>query len=199
MIRMRIVTLGLLVALAALTSARTKSDASGGPQPLRVEVPGGLAAAFFVLHDCPISNRYAAEIRRICETYAGRGVSCRLVYVDRSLTDDAARGHAREYQHGPYPVMVDRDHSLVRATGVTVTPEVAVLDAQGAVRYRGRIDDAYVDWSSRRRVVRDHSLRDALDALLAGRPAPQPRTPAVGCYISSVGHADAPADPRPRV
>jgi hypothetical protein len=86
-------------------------------------------------------------------------------------------------------VIVDRDHSLVRATGVTLAPEVAVLDAQGVLRYRGRIDDAYADWGSRRRVVRDHSLRDALDALLAGRPAPQPRTQAIGCYISSLGAA----------
>jgi hypothetical protein len=145
---------------------------------------GNLTIEFFVMTDCPISNHYALEIRRICATYASHDVGCRLVYVDLSLGDEAARAHAREYQHGAYPVVVDRDRVLVRAAGATVAPEAAVLDANRRIIYRGRIDDFYADWGKARRVVREHTLRDALDAILAGRPVTQPRTPAVGCYIS---------------
>ena len=40
--------------------------------PLKVE-HGKVEALFFVAHDCPISNYYSREIRRICEDYASRG------------------------------------------------------------------------------------------------------------------------------
>jgi len=175
----------LTAALAALSSCHPvrgtesgKSESVGSPADAR------LTAMFFVQRDCPISNRYAPEIRRVCAAYAAGGVRCRLVYVDQQLTDAEARQHAREYGHGEYPVVVDRGARLVRAAGVTITPEVAVFDAKWEVAYRGRIDDSYVSWGTRRRVVGDRTLRNALDALLAGRPAPKPRTQAVGCYIA---------------
>ena len=37
---------------------------------------------FFVATDCPISNSYAPEIQSVCRDYAGRGVSCSLIYED---------------------------------------------------------------------------------------------------------------------
>jgi hypothetical protein len=148
----------------------------------------GLTAVFFVTHDCPISNHYAQEIRRICESYASRGLACSLVYVDPSLSDTAAVAHASEYGHRGYQIFVDREHALVRQTGVTTTPEVAVLQGDGRIAYRGRIDDFFVGWGKPRRQVREHDLRDALEALLAGRPAPKPETKPVGCFIKDLFH-----------
>lgn len=174
----------LTLALAAVANPGvTIADAQGGMrQPLQAR-KGGLAVLLFVTHDCPISNHYAQEIRRICEAYEGRGVSCTLVYVDPSLTDAAALAHAREYGHGRYPVVVDREHLLVRETGVTTTPEAAVLDDAGRIGYRGRIDDFFAAWGKARREAREHDLRDALDAMLTGRPVAKPETRAVGCFI----------------
>src|SRR3954452_24365155 len=63
---------------------------------------GELAAVFFVSHDCPISNFYSQEIRRICQEYGERGLRCSLVYIDPTLSDEAARKHAAEYSHGAY-------------------------------------------------------------------------------------------------
>src|SRR5258707_166498 len=85
-------------------------------EPLNVE-KGHVEALFFVTNDCPISNYYAQEIRRICEEYAARGLGCALVYSDPALTDEQARKHAQEYRHGAYPKIVDRAHALVKATG----------------------------------------------------------------------------------
>ncbi|MGE0863332.1 MAG: hypothetical protein AB7P34_05450 [Vicinamibacterales bacterium] len=155
-----------------------------------------LTALFFVTRECPISNQYAPEIRRICDAYAGRGVACRLVYVEPGLTDADARAHAAAYGHAGYPVVVDRDHALVRLAGAQVTPEVAVLSSDG-IAYLGRINDFYAALGTPRRMVGDHTLRRALDALLAGRPAPAPRTQAIGCYIAAPDPAAA-AAPRVR-
>jgi len=151
--------------------------------PLRVD-PGNKAnALFFVTNDCPISNSYAHEIARICAAYKSQGISCTLVYIDPSLTNIQVRKHAEEYGHGDYPKIVDRRHDLVKATGVNVTPEAAVIDPSGKFVYRGRIDDSFAALGQPRRPAQHPDLRNALDAIVAGKPIATPRTHALGCYI----------------
>jgi hypothetical protein len=137
----------------------------------------------FVLADCPISRRLAPEFRRICTDYSTRGVACTLVFVDPDTTTEQARRHLKEFSLEPIPFVIDSRHELVRRAGATVTPEAAVFDTSSRLLYRGRIDDSHVSWTRSRPPTR-HDLRDALDAALAGRPVPRPRTNAIGCYIS---------------
>lgn len=150
--------------------------------PLKVS-PGTTQVLFFVTHDCPISNYYSHEIRRICDQYASRHTICALVYVDPTISDADARRHATEYGHGSYEKIVDRKHELVAATGATITPEAVVIRSDETMAYRGRIDNAYAGVGRPRTVVNEHDLRDALDAVLSGKPVPKPETDPVGCYI----------------
>ena len=152
-------------------------------QPLRVDA-GKASALFFISAECPISNAFAREIARICADYKSKGIGCDLVYVDPSISDDQARRHSQEYGHGDYPKIVDRQHELVKATGVTVTPEAAVVDWKGKVVYRGRIDDSFAALGQPRRSVKNADLRNALDAVVAGKPVERPETKALGCFIS---------------
>lgn len=154
-------------------------------QPLRVDA-GKVNALFFISHECPISNSFAREIARICAEYKSKGVGCDLVYVDPSMSNDQALKHAQEYGHGDYPKIIDRRHELVKATGVTVTPETAVVDRTGKVVYRGRIDDSFAALGQPRRPVKNADLRNALDAVVAGRPVEKPVTKALGCFISDL-------------
>ena len=149
----------------------------------RPMAPGKLGVVFFVTHDCPVSNAFAPEMRRICSEYRERGVECTLAYVDPSLTVEEVRKHAGEYGHQDYPKLVDRKHELVKATGARVTPEAAVVKPDGSVAYLGRINDSYLILGQSRRTAQHRDLRNALDELLAGKPVSQPRTKAVGCYI----------------
>lgn len=151
-------------------------------EPLKVE-KGKAEAVFFLTNDCPISNYYAHEIRRICDDYAKRGAGCTLVYTDPSMTDDQARQHSAEYGHGAYPKIVDRSHALVKAAGATINPTAVIVTADGRIAYRGRIDNSYASIGIQRRVVTEHDLRDALDAVIAGRPVSKSETQPVGCYI----------------
>ncbi len=154
-------------------------------EPLKVE-PGHLETIFFIDQTCPIANYYSHEMRRICEDYAKRNVGCTLVYVDPTTSDAKAQAHAKEYGHGDYPIVVDRKHALVDATGVTITPEAVVVKPGGQIAYRGRIDNFYVDFGKPRRQVTEHDLRDALDEALAGKPVAKPETQPVGCYIPAL-------------
>jgi hypothetical protein len=151
-------------------------------EPLRVD-RNKAEVLFFVTNDCPVSNYYSHEIRRICEDYAGRGVGCTLVYTDPSMTDVQAREHARDYGHGNYPKFVDRKHDLVRAVGAAINPTAVLIRADESVAYRGRIDNSFAAVGKQRRVVTEHDLRDALDAVLTGHPVRQPESQPIGCYI----------------
>src|SRR5205814_7220610 len=62
-------------------------------------------------------------------------------------------------------------------------PEAFVLDGKLNLRYRGRIDDGYARRLEKKKNFDRHDLRDALDAVLAGKAVREPVTEAVGCRI----------------
>lgn len=136
----------------------------------------------FLVPDCPIANSYAPELNRLQADYESHGVRLFLVQVDKDLSLESAREHARQYRLQA-PVVLDTRHEWVQKLGATVTPEVAVLSPAGELLYRGRIDDRYVALGKRRAQVTAHDLRRALDAILDGRKVAEPQTFAVGCPI----------------
>ena len=140
---------------------------------------------FFTTTDCPLSNNYIPEMNRIKNAYAGRGVAFYAVQTDTTIPDAEVRKHARDFGFS-FPVLFDPDQSLVHMTGATVTPEVAVLSGAGAVLYLGRIDNRNEDLGKSRTVTTEFDLRDALAAVLAGKPVARSRTTAIGCGINVV-------------
>lgn len=140
------------------------------------------AVVVFITTDCPIANRYASEIEAIRAEYESRGVRMTLAHVDPDLSVKEAARHAEEYGLRAR-VVVDRGHQLVSAVKARITPEAFVIDANGRVRYRGRINDQFAGYGQRRAAPRTHDLRDALDAVLEGRAVKRPVTTPVGCVI----------------
>jgi len=164
------------------TSTLPFEDVRGRPhEPL--ETRGHRATVlFFVLPDCPIASFYAPEMGRIVREYSPRGVAFYVVYADPQIDAGTARIHAEDHGY-PCPALLDRDLRLARHTGATQTPEAVVLTPSGGLAYRGRIDDLYVDFGKKRFEPSRRDLRDALDAVLAGRPVRDRFTEVVGCFI----------------
>jgi hypothetical protein len=159
----------------------------GGQSIDALQPPPGTRAIVYIFTstDCPVSNRYAPEVRRIEQTFGDRGVLFRLVYPSRSETDAAVREHMAAFAYGKLEAVRDPALALVTFTGATITPEVAVVvDRQ--VRYRGRIDDRFVELGVERPKPTVHDLYDALTSILEGRPVTWARTQAVGCYIADL-------------
>jgi len=138
---------------------------------------------FFVSSDCPVSNSYAPEIQRLCNEYGMKGIACQLVYEDVGLDTTSMRKHLHEYRYDGMPAVIDGNRKIANRSRATVTPEAVVIDSRGEIRYRGRIDNFYAALGKPRQQVTAHDLRDALDAVLAGKPVPNPETKALGCYI----------------
>lgn len=141
------------------------------------------AVLFFLSHDCPISNGYAPEVNRICAAYGGAdGFTFTIVHPYAELSSAQAKKHAKDYGY-TVPVVVDAERALTRQAKPMVTPEVVVVGPEGAVLYRGRIDDKWSDYGKARPEPTRRELRDALDAIRAGKPVPVARTEAVGCPV----------------
>lgn len=159
----------------------------GGQSIDALQAPPGTKAIvyLFTSTECPVSNRYAPEIRRIGQTFAPRGVLFRLVYPSRFETAAAVREHMAAFAYGSLEAVRDPVLALVGFTGATITPEVAII-VDGQVVYRGRIDDRFVDLGVERPQPTVHDLSDALTTVLDGRPVPRPTTQAVGCYIADL-------------
>jgi AhpC/TSA family len=136
----------------------------------------------FISTDCPISNRYAPEIRRVEGDFARSGVRFWLVYADADTSSDAIRKHVKEYRL-PQQVLRDPRHTLVRLAQARVTPEAAVFLPGPRLVYHGRIDNRYADLGKERPEATQHDLEEVLKAIVQGKPVPYSTAKAVGCYL----------------
>ncbi len=164
-------------------------------EPLRVEtldgtavdpllLPADVTAAvyLFVSVGCPVSNRYAPEVKRLYDAFAAKGVRFTLVYPNPAESAAAIKDHLKAYGY-PGEAVRDPRHAFAKQADVTITPEAAVFTRDGALAYRGRIDDRYVTLGVERPAPTRRDLAEALTDVLAGREVREPRTQAVGCYV----------------
>ncbi len=193
-----VVVLGTLVGLAARTTqsspkpppVRVLRLADGTTRPTRA-VSKGAVALVFCSAECPISNGYSPTLNALAKEFPADRVTLIGVYVDPDLSDTTLLSHAKEYELA-FPVAADRSGRLARRLGVKVTPEVVVLDDKDEVRYIGRIDDQYAARGKQNANPFTHELKDAIDAVLAGRDPKVTRVEAVGCPLPLVGDPNSP-------
>lgn len=150
-------------------------------------LPAGQLATVlvFTTTDCPISNRYAPEIQRLAEAFQKQGIAFTLVYPVATDTTAVVREHLKKFGYAT-PAVRDTAQELVKHTGVKVTPEVAVIGAVGAVLYRGRIDDRYLEFGKDRPQPTERTLERALEAIVHGKPVAVRDTQAIGCYLADL-------------
>ena len=187
----RAAVLGAVVAAAAAGRASALNVGEKAPaftlavagESRRLSLPqevssNALTVVMFISTRCPVSNAYDVRMEELEKAFGSRRV--RFIGVNSNVNEPPAEIAAHAREHGfTFPVVKDEGSRIADAYGAQHTPEIFVIDAQGIVRYHGRIDENMDDAAS----VRSPDLRNALDALLAGRPAPVASTKAFGCSI----------------
>jgi len=78
-----------------------------------------------------------------------------------------------------FPYLADETQDVARTFDAQCTPDLYLFSADGKLYYHGRIDDY---WKDETKVTRQELL-PAAEALIAGKPAPQPQHPTIGCSI----------------
>jgi peroxiredoxin len=144
----------------------------------------------FTCNHCPTAQLYEQRLRQLAADYKDKGVALVAIepnnpnavrfdemgYTDvgDSLEDMKTRAAYRQFN---FPYLYDGEtQSVSRAYGPSATPHLFIFDAQRNLRYQGRVDN-----NPREPLVTVRDARDAIDAILAGKPVAVPKTPSVGC------------------
>lgn len=172
---LRLGTLALAGTLLAAADVATLSAPDGQPQTFAMT--GKVTAVVFLSAVCPISNEYVDRMIQLWRDYSPRGVQ--FLFVNSNANESAVevRDHAAAAGF-PFPVYRDVQHGLANRLGASITPETFVIDPGGKVRYQGAFDDARNPAR-----VKVEFLKDAIAAVLAGKPVSKPRAKATGCII----------------
>ena len=135
----------------------------------------------FIATKCPYSNAYNDRMRDMAAAYEKRGVL--FAGINSNKTEPAEEVTAHAKQHGfAFSLMKDPDNKVADLYDARHTPEIFIVDPEGKLRYHGRIDENYEDASK----VTSPDLKNALDALLSGKPIAKAETKAFGCSIKRV-------------
>lgn len=137
----------------------------------------------FSCNHCPYVQAYEDRLVAIQRDYAASGVQLVAInsnddvnYPEDGFEQMVERARAKGFN---FPYLRDASQAVARAYGATHTPQLFVFDRERTLRYTGKIDD---NWQNPRAVTRRY-LREALDALLAGRAPAEAQTHAIGCTI----------------
>ncbi|HYE99266.1 MAG TPA: redoxin domain-containing protein, partial [Planctomycetota bacterium] len=167
-----------LVALIALAQDFTLKDTAGREHSLAALKDKAAVVLLFTGIECPRGRAAEPRLADLAKAYAEKGVAFLAINANRNESDAEVAEHLKKIAW-PIPVLRDPGGKTAAAYGVDVQP-CAVLISGGRVRYRGLIDDHKIE-----EFVRTRYLRDALDAVLAGKEPAVKETPAVGCAVKS--------------
>lgn len=149
---------------------------------------GGLAGAkgtlvVFTCNHCPYAKAWEDRIAAIGNDYAKQGIGVIAINSNDPAVapgDGYEQMQARAKEKGfGFAYAVDATSSVARAFGATKTPEVFLFDGTGKLVYHGAVDDN----SEKADAVESHYLKDALAAVVAGKPVATAETKALGCGI----------------
>jgi peroxiredoxin len=135
----------------------------------------------FLSFECPVSKSYSQPLAALAKEL-GKHVAFVGLTTNEDETPDQVAKHARDFNI-PFPVVRDRHLKAADALKAEITPEVFVLDGDFVLRYRGRIDDGYIERLKKHPQPSQRNLEQVLGEILSGRPVSQPATVAVGCPI----------------
>ena len=135
----------------------------------------------FIATKCPYSNAYNDRMRDMAAAYEKRGIVFAGINSNKTEPAEEVIAHAKQHGFG-FSLMKDPDNKVADLYDARHTPEIFVVDPDGKVRYHGRIDENYEEPAK----VASPDLKNALDALLSGKPIAKAETKAFGCTIKRV-------------
>jgi peroxiredoxin len=138
----------------------------------------------FMCNHCPYVKHVRDALVRLVQEYQKKGVAVVGISSNdvSAFPEDSPEKMAEEARRYGYtfPYLFDESQDVARAYRAACTPDFFLFDAQRRLVYRGQMDDSRP--SSGREASGD-DLREALEAVLSGKPVPQKQKPSLGCNI----------------
>jgi len=139
-------------------------------------------AVIFTCNECPFSKGYEDRLIGLAKEYRSKGIGFVAINSNdpKIVPGDGFEFMVKRAQdkNFPYPYIFDETQEIAKSYGAKVTPHIFLMDAQGKLVYRGRVDD-----SLEQDKVKSRDFAAALDALAAGQPVKVAETKAFGCGV----------------
>jgi peroxiredoxin len=143
----------------------------------------GLLVAFICNH-CPFVVHIRDEFARFAKEYQEKGIAVVAISsndVENYPQDSPEKMKEEAVEHGyTFPYLYDADQSVAQAYKAACTPDLFLFDGDTKLAYRGQFDASRPGNGV---PVTGEDLRAACDAVLEGKPIPEPQTPSIGCNI----------------
>ena len=137
----------------------------------------------FTCNHCPYAQAYEDRLIDMANHFDEEGVQFVLVnsndaenYPEDSFEQMKVRYSEKSF---PFPYCFDESQAVAKAYGALCTPHCFVFDRERKLQYKGRVDD---NWEHPENVT-EHSLKDAIDALVRREIPEVQEANAIGCSI----------------
>jgi peroxiredoxin len=138
----------------------------------------------FVCNHCPYVKHILDGFATFAREYGPRGLAVVAISSNDITTHPADSPNemaklARD-KNFTFPYLYDESQSVARAYDAACTPDFFLFDSERRLVYRGQFDGSR---PGGRQPVTGADMRAAADAVLTGKPVPEPQLPSVGCGI----------------
>ena len=138
----------------------------------------------FICNHCPFVKHVNAEIAKLGEEYQAKGFGIVAISSNdvENYPDDSPKLMKKTAQTEGYtfPYLYDEDQSVAKAYDAACTPDFFLFDENLELAYRGQLDDSR---PGNEKPVTGKDLREAMDAILAGKKVSEDQKPSIGCNI----------------
>jgi peroxiredoxin len=143
----------------------------------------GLLVVFMCNH-CPYVKHVIDDFSRLAAEYQERGIAVVGISANdvSSFPEDAPDQMARvSKKYGfTFPYLYDEAQEVARVYHAACTPDFFLFDGKNRLYYRGQLDGSRPGNDT---PITGEDLTGAVDALLDGKPSPDPQRPSMGCNI----------------
>lgn len=180
------------LALGATAPEFSLPGTDGKTWSLKDFASSGILVIVFTCNHCPTAQAYEDRIKQMVVDYKGQGVAIVAIspndplavtlgemgYTDVGDSFEEMKIRAK-HKGFNFPYLYDGETSKVSMQyGPQATPHVFIFDKARKLRYSGRIDDG-----EKPGTAQTHDTRNAIEAMLAGKPVPVEKTKTFGCSI----------------
>lgn len=137
----------------------------------------------FICNHCPYVKHLRGALARLGKDYQARGVAVVAISANdaKNYPADSPARMAEEAREAGYtfPYLYDETQAVAKAYRAACTPDFYVFDAERRLVYRGQFDESRPGGAQ----ATGKDVREALEAVLSGKPVSSRQTPSLGCNI----------------
>jgi peroxiredoxin len=178
-------TPSVMIPLGSTAPDFTLPDTVSGKNKSLTDLKGRAGTLImFICNHCPYVKHLNQEIVSIANTYQPKGINVIAISSNdvAQYPDDGPESMtvvAKQLGYN-FPYLYDESQEVAKAYDAACTPDFYLYDKDLKLFYRGQLDDSRPKNTS---PVTGKDMRNALDALIAGKGPIEDQRPSIGCNI----------------